>query len=186
MTKIPDFTTVDFANEAQVPGRDDDGTAWVTPEGIAVKPVYTADDLRGLDFLDTLPGIAPYLRGPHPTMYLTRPWTICQYAGFSTAEDSNAFYRRNLAAGQKGLSIAFDLPTHRGYDSDHPRVLGDVGMAGVAIDLIYDMRILFSGIPLDQMTVSMTMNGAVLPIMALYIVAAEEQGVPPEKLGGTI
>ena len=144
------------------------------------------DDLAGLDFLDTYPGIAPYLRGPYPTMYVTQPWTIRQYAGFSTAEDSNAFYRRNLAAGQKGLSVAFDLATHRGYDSDHPRVAGDVGMAGVAIDSIYDMRTLFSGIPLDQMTVSMTMNGAVLPVLALYIVAAEEQGVPPEKLSGTI
>ena len=142
--------------------------------------------LAGLDGLDTYPGIAPFLRGPYPTMYVTQPWTIRQYAGFSTAEDSNAFYRRNLAAGQKGLSIAFDLATHRGYDSDHPRVSGDVGMAGVAIDSIYDMRTLFSGIPLDQMSVSMTMNGAVLPVLALYIVAAEEQGVPPEKLAGTI
>ena len=159
---------------------------WQTPEGIAVKSGYGAADLDGLDGLDTYPGIAPYLRGPYPTMYVTQPWTIRQYAGFSTAEDSNAFYRRNLAAGQKGLSIAFDLATHRGYDSDHPRVSGDVGMAGVAIDSIYDMRTLFSGIPLDQMSVSMTMNGAVLPVLALYIVAAEEQGVPPEKLAGTI
>ena len=151
-----------------------------------MKPVYGPDDLAGLDFLDTYPGIAPYLRGPYPTMYVTQPWTVRQYAGFSTAEDSNAFYRRNLAAGQKGLSVAFDLATHRGYDSDHPRVSGDVGMAGVAIDSIYDMRTLFSGIPLDQMSVSMTMNGAVLPVLALYIVAAEEQGVPPEKLSGTI
>ncbi len=163
-----------------------DRQPWLTPEGIPVKPVYGPDDLEGLDFLDTFPGIPPYLRGPYPTMYVTQPWTIRQYAGFSTAEDSNAFYRRNLAAGQKGLSIAFDLATHRGYDSDHPRVSGDVGMAGVAIDSIYDMRTLFSGIPLDQMTVSMTMNGAVLPVMALYIVAAEEQGVTPEQLGGTI
>jgi methylmalonyl-CoA mutase len=159
---------------------------WLTPEGIPVKPVFGADDVAGLDFLDTWPGIAPYLRGPYPTMYVTQPWTVRQYAGFSTAEDSNAFYRRNLAAGQKGLSVAFDLATHRGYDSDHPRVSGDVGMAGVAIDSIYDMRTLFSGIPLDQMSVSMTMNGAVLPVLALYIVAAEEQGVPPEKLSGTI
>ncbi len=159
---------------------------WQTPEGIAVKSAYGAGDLAGLDGLDTYPGIAPYLRGPYPTMYVTQPWTIRQYAGFSTAEDSNAFYRRNLAAGQKGLSIAFDLATHRGYDSDHPRVSGDVGMAGVAIDSIYDMRTLFAGIPLDQMSVSMTMNGAVLPVLALYIVAAEEQGVPPEKLAGTI
>ncbi len=142
--------------------------------------------MAGIDFLGTWPGITPFLRGPYPTMYATQPWTIRQYAGFSTAEDFNAFYRRNLAAGQMGLSIAFDLATHRGYDSDHPRVAGDVGMAGVAIDSIYDMRTLFDGIPLDQMTVSMTMNGAVLPIMALYIVAGEEQGVPPEKLAGTI
>ncbi|WP_028925819.1 methylmalonyl-CoA mutase [Pseudonocardia acaciae] len=160
--------------------------AWTTPEGITVPPVYTAEDTEGLDFLDTYPGIAPYLRGPYPTMYLTQPWTVRQYAGFSTAAESNAFYRRNLAAGQKGLSVAFDLPTHRGYDSDHPRVPGDVGMAGVAIDSIYDMRQLFDGIPLDRMSVSMTMNGAVLPVLALYIVAAEEQGVPPEKLAGTI
>ncbi|WP_443046680.1 methylmalonyl-CoA mutase [Streptomyces sp. NBC_00247] len=159
---------------------------WETPEGIAVKPLYTGQDLEGLDFLDTYPGVAPFLRGPYPTMYVNQPWTIRQYAGFSTAEESNAFYRRNLAAGQKGLSIAFDLPTHRGYDSDHPRVTGDVGMAGVAIDSIYDMRRLFDGIPLDRMSVSMTMNGAVLPVLALYIVAAEEQGVPAEKLAGTI
>ncbi len=160
--------------------------SWVTPEGIALKPVYTGADTAGLDFLDTWPGIAPYLRGPYPAMYVTQPWTVRQYAGFSTAEDSNAFYRRNIAAGQKGLSVAFDLATHRGYDSDHPRVRGDVGMAGVAIDSIYDMRTLFSGIPLEQMTVSMTMNGAVLPVLALFIVAGEEQGVPPEKLAGTI
>jgi methylmalonyl-CoA mutase len=163
-----------------------DFSDWETPEGISIKPLYTKEDLAGLDFLDTYPGIVPYLRGPYPTMYVKNPWTIRQYAGFSTAEESNAFYRRNLAAGQKGLSIAFDLATHRGYDSDHPRVAGDVGMAGVAIDSIYDMRQLFDGIPLDQMTVSMTMNGAVLPILALYVVAAEEQGVPPEKLAGTI
>ena len=159
---------------------------WDTPEGIAVKPYYGPEDVANLDFLDGVPGAAPYLRGPYSTMYVQRPWTVRQYAGFSTAEDSNAFYRRNLAAGQKGLSIAFDLATHRGYDSDHPRVAGDVGMAGVAIDSIADMQILFDGIPLDEMTVSMTMNGAVLPIMALYIVAGEEQGVPPEKLAGTI
>ena len=158
----------------------------MTPEGIPVKPVYGEADLAGLDFLDTYPGKPPFLRGPYPAMYAAQPWTIRQYAGFSTAEDSNAFYRRNLAAGQKGLSIAFDLATHRGYDSDHPRVSGDVGMAGVAIDSIYDMRTLFSGIPLDQMSVSMTMNGAVLPVLALYIVAAEEQGVPHAKLSGTI
>ncbi len=185
MSRIPNFAEVDFA-AAPLDSPTAGSEPWLTPEGIAVKPAYGPDDVKGLDFLDTYPGIAPYLRGPYPTMYVTQPWTIRQYAGFSTAEDSNAFYRRNLAAGQKGLSIAFDLPTHRGYDSDHPRVAGDVGMAGVAIDSIYDMRTLFSGIPLDQMTVSMTMNGAVLPIMALYIVAAEEQGVPPEKLGGTI
>src|SRR5436305_8428302 len=185
MTRIPDFTQVDYSATpaALAPGSAE---PWLTPEGIAVKPVYGADDVKGLDFLDTYPGIAPYLRGPYPTMYVTQPWTVRQYAGFSTAEDSNAFYRRNLAAGQKGLSIAFDLATHRGYESDHPRPPGRVGMAGVAIDSIYDMRTLCSGIPLDQMSVSMTMNGAVLPIMALYIVAAEEQGVPPEKLSGTI
>ncbi|HET9141755.1 MAG TPA: methylmalonyl-CoA mutase [Actinophytocola sp.] len=162
------------------------GPHWQTPEGIDIKPLYTKEDLDGLDFLDGYPGMVPYLRGPYPTMYVKQPWTIRQYAGFSTAEESNAFYRRNLAAGQKGLSIAFDLATHRGYDSDHPRVAGDVGMAGVAIDSIYDMRQLFDGIPLDQMTVSMTMNGAVLPVLALYIVAAEEQGVAPAKLAGTI
>src|SRR5499433_1731997 len=185
MSRIPDFAKVAFAEPAlPQPGAAPD--PWLTPEGIAVKPVYGARDLEGLDFLDTFPGIPPYLRGPYPAMYVTQPWTIRQYAGFSTAEDSNAFYRRNLAAGQKGLSIAFDLATHRGYDSDHPRVSGDIGMAGVAIDSIYDMRTLFSGIPLDQMSVSMTMNGAVLPVLALYVVAAEEQGVPPQKLAGTI
>ncbi|MEE2527224.1 methylmalonyl-CoA mutase [Hyphobacterium sp. HN65] len=161
------------------------GDVWQSPEGIAIKPAYKAGDSQ-LNLRSTLPGEAPFLRGPYPTMYLQRPWTIRQYAGFSTAKDSNAFYRRNLAAGQKGLSVAFDLATHRGYDSDHPRVAGDVGMAGVAIDSIYDMRELFDGIPLDEMSVSMTMNGAVLPIMALYIVAAEEQGVSPDKLTGTI
>ena len=159
---------------------------WDSPEGIAVKGLYTADDLEGRDGLDTYPGLTPFLRGPYPAMYTTQPWTIRQYAGFSTAEESNAFYRRNLAAGQKGLSVAFDLATHRGYDSDHPRVKGDVGMAGVAIDSIYDARQLFDGIPLDEMSVSMTMNGAVLPVLALYIVAAEEQGVKPEQLSGTI
>ncbi len=185
MTRIPDFSKVAFelpAGVAAASGKP----AWETPEGISVKPIYEASDRDGLDFLNSWPGVAPYLRGPYPTMYATRPWTIRQYAGFSTAEDSNAFYRRNLAAGQKGLSIAFDLATHRGYDSDNPRVTGDVGMAGVAIDSIYDMRTLFDHIPLDAMSVSMTMNGAVLPIMALYIAAAEEQGVPPEKLAGTI
>jgi methylmalonyl-CoA mutase len=186
MSRIPDFAEVEFAATSIAAPVAAAAEPWLTPEGIAVKPVYGPDDVAGLDFLDTYPGIPPYLRGPYPTMYVTQPWTIRQYAGFSTAEDSNAFYRRNLAAGQKGLSVAFDLATHRGYDSDHPRVTGDVGMAGVAIDSIYDMRTLFAGIPLDQMSVSMTMNGAVLPVLALYIVAAEEQGVPPEKLAGTI
>jgi methylmalonyl-CoA mutase len=163
-----------------------EGLTWQTPEQIPVKPLYSAADLSGVDHLDTMPGVPPFLRGPYPTMYVLRPWTVRQYAGFSTAKDSNAFYRRNLAAGQMGLSIAFDLATHRGYDSDHPRVAGDVGMAGVAIDSILDMRTLFEGIPLDRMSVSMTMNGAVLPVLALYIVAAEEQGVKPEQLSGTI
>ena len=167
-------------------GHDPGESAWTTPEGIEVPPLYTADDVAGLDFLNTYPGIKPFLRGPYSTMYVNQPWTIRQYAGFSTAEESNAFYRRNLAAGQKGLSVAFDLATHRGYDSDHPRVTGDVGMAGVAIDSILDMRQLFDGIPLDQMSVSMTMNGAVLPVLALYILAAEEQGVAPKQLTGTI
>jgi methylmalonyl-CoA mutase len=185
MTRIPDFADLAFEPVAATTTASA-ADPWLTPEGIPVKPAYGPDDFNGLDFLDTYPGIAPYLRGPYPTMYVTQPWTVRQYAGFSTAEDSNAFYRRNLAAGQKGLSVAFDLATHRGYDSDHPRVSGDVGMAGVAIDSIYDMRTLFSGIPLDQMSVSMTMNGAVLPVLALYIVAAEEQGVPPAKLSGTI
>ncbi|MBK8908052.1 MAG: methylmalonyl-CoA mutase [Rhodospirillales bacterium] len=202
-TTIPDFTTLHLDPGNQPAGRNGGYQAWAerfkhetgkspdeflweTPERIGVKPLYHAKDLEGLDHLDTMPGIPPNLRGPYSTMYVTRPWTIRQYAGFSTAKDSNAFYRRNLAAGQKGLSIAFDLATHRGYDSDHPRVAGDVGMAGVAIDSIKDMRVLFDGIPLDQMSVSMTMNGAVLPILALYIVAAEEQGVPPEQLSGTI
>ena len=161
-------------------------TAWVSPEGIAVQPVYRAADLAGVRHLGSYPGSPPYVRGPYPTMYATRPWTIRQYAGFSTAAESNAFYRRNLAAGQKGLSVAFDLPTHRGYDSDNPRVAGDVGMAGVAIDSIVDMRQLFEAIPLSDVSVSMTMNGAVLPVLALYIVAAEEQGVTPERLAGTI
>ncbi len=162
------------------------GEAWTSPEGIDILPVYGPEHLEGLDALDTWPGLSPFLRGPYPTMYTTQPWTVRQYAGFSTAEASNAFYRRNLAAGQKGLSVAFDLATHRGYDSDHPRVRGDVGMAGVAIDSIYDTRTLFDGIPLDEMSVSMTMNGAVLPVLALYIAAAEEQGVKPEQLAGTI
>ena len=183
MTRIPDFSHIAFRSRSQ-PAPE--GEVWRTAEGIDVKPGYTAEDTKTLELGGSWPGIPPFLRGPYPTMYVTQPWTVRQYAGFSTAEDSNAFYRRNLAAGQMGLSIAFDLPTHRGYDSDHPRVQGDVGMAGVAIDSIYDMRTLFEGIPLDRMSVSMTMNGAVLPIMALYIVAAEEQGVPREKLSGTI
>ncbi|MBV8851266.1 MAG: methylmalonyl-CoA mutase, partial [Methylobacteriaceae bacterium] len=184
MTRVPNFSTVPFA--AVRSGSAVTGEPWLTPEGIPVKPLYGPQDIGGLSYIDSFPGIAPYLRGPYPTMYVNQPWTVRQYAGFSTAEDSNAFYRRNLAAGQKGLSVAFDLATHRGYDSDHPRVSGDVGMAGVAIDSIYDMRTLFSGIPLDQMSVSMTMNGAVLPVLALYIVAAEEQGVKPAQLAGTI
>ncbi|MES0868941.1 methylmalonyl-CoA mutase [Pseudovibrio sp. SCP19] len=185
MSLFPDYTQVDYNDSAATASTDTQAT-WDTPEGIAVKPAYGPQDLDGLTHLNTWPGLPPFMRGPYPTMYVQQPWTVRQYAGFSTAEDSNAFYRRNLAAGQKGLSIAFDLATHRGYDSDHPRVAGDVGMAGVAIDSIYDMRTLFSGIPLDKMSVSMTMNGAVLPVMALYIVAAEEQGVSSEKLSGTI
>jgi methylmalonyl-CoA mutase len=183
---IADFSNATLGEPTPGPRADQRAPVWDTPEGIPVPPLYTAADVDGLDFLETYPGIVPYLRGPYPTMYVTQPWTIRQYAGFSTAAESNAFYRRNLAMGQKGLSIAFDLPTHRGYDSDNPRVVGDVGMAGVAIDSIYDMRELFDGIPLDQMSVSMTMNGAVLPILALYVVAAEEQGVKPEQLTGTI
>lgn len=201
MSNVPNFADVPLRTQA---GSESPGTrsrlsdwqnqlpepmeslSWQTPEQILVKPLYTSLDLDGVDHLDTMPGLPPFLRGPYATMYVQRPWTVRQYAGFSTAKDSNAFYRRNLAAGQMGLSIAFDLATHRGYDSDHPRVSGDVGMAGVAIDSIYDMRTLFHGIPLDRMSVSMTMNGAVLPVMALYIVAAEEQGVKPEQLNGTI
>ncbi|NRB02403.1 MAG: methylmalonyl-CoA mutase [Rhodobacteraceae bacterium] len=172
--------------EKELRGRPLDDLSVERPEGITVKPLYTAADLEGIDHLNSLPGHAPYVRGPKATMYAGRPWTIRQYAGFSTAEESNAFYRRNLAAGQKGLSVAFDLATHRGYDSDHPRVIGDVGKAGVAIDSVEDMKILFDGIPLDEMSVSMTMNGAVIPILANYIVAGEEQGVSPEQLSGTI
>jgi methylmalonyl-CoA mutase len=185
MSKLPDFSKITFGG-AEAPAVPSSAEPWLTPEGIPVKPAYSERDLDGIDFLNTYPGIAPFLRGPYPAMYVTQPWTIRQYAGFSTAEDSNAFYRRNLAAGQKGLSIAFDLATHRGYDSDHPRVSGDVGMAGVAIDSILDMRTLFAGIPLEQMSVSMTMNGAVLPVLSLFIVAGEEQGVSPQKLSGTI
>ncbi len=187
---LPDFSTAALRPDGiPAPAAADhltDLPVWQTPEGIVVPPLYTAADLADVDFLDTVPGVAPFLRGPYPTMYVNQPWTIRQYAGFSTASESNAFYRRNLAMGQKGLSVAFDLPTHRGYDSDNPRVIGDVGMAGVAIDSIYDMRQLFEGIPLDRMSVSMTMNGAVLPVLALYVVAAEEQGVTPEQLTGTI
>jgi methylmalonyl-CoA mutase len=185
MSQIPDFSKVPFA----APSKSIDAGAlqtWTTPEGIEVNSLYGPNDRNGLDLASEWPGLPPFLRGPYPTMYLTQPWTVRQYAGFSTAEESNAFYRANLAGGQKGLSVAFDLATHRGYDSDHPRVAGDVGMAGVAIDSIYDMRTLFSGIPLDSMSVSMTMNGAVLPVMALFIVAAEEQGVPMAALSGTI
>ena len=200
MTSIPDFTTVELGSGR---GLSDDREAWAdrvhgevgstpgdlaneTPEGIVVAPLSSASDVVDLDFMETWPGAAPYLRGPYPTMYASQPWTVRQYAGYSTAEESNAFYRRNLAAGQKALSVAFDLATHRGYDSDHPRVSGDVGMAGVSIDSILDMKMLFDGIPLDRMSVSMTMNGAVLPILALYVVAAEEQGVAPAQLTGTI
>jgi methylmalonyl-CoA mutase len=186
MTTFPDFTKAELGAPHAKAAAPTLGGPWHTPEGIAVKTAFTAEDTKGLDYLDDYPGLAPFGRGPYPTMYTNQPWTVRQYAGFSTAEDSNAFYRRNLAAGQKGLSVAFDLATHRGYDSDHVRVSGDVGMAGVAIDSIYDMRTLFSGIPLDKMSVSMTMNGAVLPILALYIAAAEEQGVTPDKLAGTI
>jgi methylmalonyl-CoA mutase len=195
--RLPDFSPLDF-DAAVSPakpgagagishgGAPPAGGTWDTPEGIPHRSLYGAGDLEGVSHLGSYPGFAPFVRGPYPTMYVRQPWTVRQYAGFSTAEDSNAFYRRNLAAGQMGLSIAFDLATHRGYDSDHPRVLGDVGMAGVAIDSILDMRLLFDGIPLDKMSVSMTMNGAVLPVLALYVVAAEEQGVAPEKLTGTI
>src|SRR4249920_1048573 len=174
------------AASKQLGGAAGDSLTWHTPDGIAVKALYTAADVAGLPHADTLPGFAPYVRGPQPTMYAQRPWTIRQYAGFSTAEESNAFYRRNLEGGGQGVSVAFDLATHRGYDSDHPRVVGDVGKAGVAIDSVEDMKILFDGIPLDKMSVSMTMNGAVLPVLAGYIVAAEEQGVPQDKLAGTI
>ncbi|MEX0998740.1 MAG: methylmalonyl-CoA mutase [Thermodesulfobacteriota bacterium] len=185
----PNFSDVVFreiSNTDSTSKPEHSKNGWLTPEGIEVKSLYTKDDLLDMEHLNYAAGIEPYLRGPYSTMYVTRPWTIRQYAGFSTAEESNAFYRRNLQAGQKGLSVAFDLPTHRGYDSDHERVVGDVGKAGVAIDSILDMKILFDQIPLDEISVSMTMNGAVLPIMAFYIVAAEEQGVGPQKLNGTI
>ena len=183
---VPDFAVLGFDAVQPAPTTAPDGPIWRTPEGIDLPPAFGPEALDGLGFVGAEPGAAPYVRGPYPTMYATNPWTLRQYAGFSTAEESNAFYRRNLAGGQKGLSVAFDLATHRGYDSDHARVKGDVGMAGVAVDSIYDMRTLFDGIPLGSISVSMTMNGAVLPILALFIVAAEEQGVPPEQLSGTI
>lgn len=188
MTDISKPTYSDWVDLAtkESRGKSPDDLAWQTPEGISVKPLYTAEDVANLEYQDNLPGFAPFKRGPKATMYAGRPWTVRQYAGFSTAEESNAFYRRNLAAGQQGLSVAFDLATHRGYDSDHERVVGDVGKAGVAIDSVEDMKVLFDGIPLDQVSVSMTMNGAVLPVMASYIVAAEEQGVSPEQLAGTL
>jgi len=185
---VPPVTLDDWRRAAakSAPGGAVDKLGWQTPDGIALKALYTSADLAGLPYADTLPGFAPYVRGPQPTMYAVRPWTIRQYAGFSTAEESNAFYRRNLAGGGQGVSVAFDLATHRGYDSDHPRVVGDVGKAGVAIDSVEDMKILFDGIPLDRVSVSMTMNGAVLPVLAGYVVAAEEQGVAQDRLSGTI
>src|SRR5579883_2064046 len=188
MADFPKKTLADWEKLAAKELRDKPLSSldWTTPEGIVVKPLYTAEDLEGLETAGALPGFPPFLRGPKATMYAGRPWTIRQYAGFSTAEESNLFYRQNLKAGQMGLSVAFDLATHRGYDSDHPRVEADVGMAGVAIDSVEDMKILFDGIPLDRMSVSMTMNGAVLPVLANFIVAAEEQGVPRAKLTGTI
>ncbi len=190
----PDFKNIDFKKSSpcgEVKAKEwekKNGIKkdWVTPERIPVKSVYSKDDLEGMEHLNYAAGLPPYLRGPYSGMYAMRPWTIRQYAGFSTAEESNAFYKRNLASGQKGLSVAFDLATHRGYDSDHNRVVGDVGKAGVAIDSIKDMRILFDGIPLDKMSVSMTMNGAVLPVLAFYIVAGLEQGATLEQLSGTI
>ena len=185
----PDFSEIDIFSSNPATSQksfDAEPETWTTAEGIGIKSIYSESDLREAEHLNFAPGFAPYIGGPYTTMYTTRPWTIRQYAGFSTAEESNRFYRQNLAAGQKGLSVAFDLPTHRGYDSDHERVIGDVGKAGVAIDSIEDMKILFDQIPLGDISVSMTMNGAVLPIMAFYIVAAEEQGVAPEKLSGTI
>ena len=185
MHEIPNFASLPLSKKS-ISDQDKNVNGWETPEGLLVKPTYNHCDINNTEHLGTWPGSPPFVRGPYPTMYVQQPWTIRQYAGFSTAEDSNAFYRRNLAAGQKGLSVAFDLPTHRGYDSDHPRVAGDVGMAGVAIDSILDMEILFDAIPLDQTSVSMTMNGAVLPILALFVVAGQEQGVPIDKLSGTI
>ena len=191
MSNSPEFKLATLAQWQQAAaksasGGDVQALNWLTPEGITVKPLYTAADTAGLPHADTLPGFEPFIRGPQATMYAVRPWTIRQYAGFSTAEESNAFYRNALAAGGQGVSVAFDLATHRGYDSDHPRVTGDVGKAGVAIDSVEDMKILFDGIPLDKVSVSMTMNGAVLPVLAGYVVAAEEQGVPQAQLSGTI
>src|ERR1700741_3613028 len=186
MSAFPDFSTLAFDAKLPTPAPAK-ADPWLTPEALSVKPIYGPQDVQDLGNLQgAYPGLAPFLRGPYPTMYLTNPWPIRQYAGFSTAEESNAFYRRNLAAGQMGLSVAFDLATHRGYDSDHPRVTGDVGKAGVAIDSVEDMKILFDGIPLDKMSVSMTMNGAVLPVLAGYIVAGQEQGVALGQLDGTI
>jgi methylmalonyl-CoA mutase len=187
----PNFNNVDLNAKENNSSKaweqiEDNGTNWLTAEQIPVKPIYTPKDLEDMEHLNYAAGVAPFLRGPYSTMYVMKPWTVRQYAGFSTAEESNAFYRRNIAAGQKGLSVAFDLATHRGYDSDHERVVGDVGKAGVAVDSILDMKILFDQIPLDKMSVSMTMNGAVLPILAFYIIAAEEQGVSMDKLSGTI
>jgi methylmalonyl-CoA mutase len=182
----PDFSTLKYNTFSPAGHPSSNEKAWLSPEGIPVKPDYSFQDLVELPHLEYAAGLPPYVRGPYATMYTTKPWTIRQYAGFSTAKDSNAFYRRNIAAGQRGLSVAFDLATHRGYDSDHPRVAGDVGKAGVAIDSVLDMKILFDSIPLDTMSVSMTMNGAVIPIMAFYIVAAEEQGVKLSQLSGTI
>src|SRR5438128_6746494 len=190
-TPRPEFTDADLevwrkAAAKSAPGGNVDALNWVTPDGIAVKPLYTAEDLQGLPYTNTLPGFEPFVRGAQATMYAVRPWTIRQYAGFSTAEASNEFYRQALDGGAQGISVAFDLATHRGYDSDHPRVVGDVGKAGVAVDSVEDMKILFDGIPLDKVSVSMTMNGAVLPVLAGYVVAAEEQGVAQDQLSGTI
>ena len=186
MSEHPDKKKWEEVATKELRGKSLESLNWMTPEGVPVKPLYTADDLEGMEHLNSLPGFPPYVRGPKATMYAGRPWTIRQYAGFSTAKESNAFYRRCLAAGQKGLSVAFDLATHRGFDSDHARVVGDIGKAGVAVDSVEDMKILFDQIPLEQMSVSMTMNGAVLPVLAGYIVAAEEQGISQDKLTGTI
>ena len=185
-TSKPNYSNWTDLAKKEIKSQTLDRLLWKTPEGIEIKPLYTSEDVTGLKYQESLPGFMPFKRGPKATMYAGRPWTIRQYAGFSTAEESNAFYRSNLEAGQQGLSVAFDLPTHRGYDSDHERVEGDVGKAGVAIDSVEDMKILFRNIPLDKVSVSMTMNGAVLPVMASFIVAAEEQGVRAEALMGTL